>query len=131
MKTRNINTLLIAALGVFLLTSFNLPKWDFLGSRTVDFKLDHDEIVVTGHEGKFDAIKIKVTRAPINMYKVVVHFGNGGEQNLEIANNFTPGSESRTINLKGEDRVIKRISFWYDTKKKATKKAIVEVWGKH
>jgi hypothetical protein len=131
------NFLIICLAGI--VTSFSIPdspsakgpRWDLLGSRTVDFALDHDEIAVTGFEGKFEAVKIKVMRAPLNIHKVVVHFANGGEQDLLIKNNFKAGGESRVIDLTGDDRVIRRISLWYDTKNKARKKALVQVWGRH
>lgn len=122
---------LIGTLAILSLGSFKGTKWDLLGTRVVNFALDHDEIAVTGQEGKFDAIKIKVLRAPLNMHKVVVHFANGGEQQVELRNNFAAGSESRVIDLTGDDRVIRRVSFWYDTKNKAKEKAVVELWGKH
>ncbi|MBL7811686.1 MAG: DUF2541 family protein [Bacteroidetes bacterium] len=107
------------------------PRWELLGSRVVNYSLDHDEILVTGAEGKFDAVKIKVLRAPLNMRRVVVHFANGTEQDLAIRDNFRAGSESRVIDLTGNDRIIRRISLWYDTKNASRKKALVEVWGRH
>lgn len=138
MKTIFLSLITAACLG---LTSFSQPengqypakgqKWEMLGSRVVNFGVDHDEILVTGFEGKFEAVKIKVLRAPINMHKVVVHFANGGEQDLVIKNNFAAGGESRVIDLTGDDRVIRKISIWYDTKNKSNKKAVVQVWGRH
>jgi hypothetical protein len=105
--------------------------WERLGTRRVDRKLDHDEIIVTWREGKFDAIKIEVKGAALNMHKCVVHFENGGEQDLLLKHNFSQGSDSRIIDLKGNNRFIERISFWYDTKGLLRGKAIVTVWGRH
>ncbi|MEZ4988142.1 MAG: hypothetical protein R2795_24450, partial [Saprospiraceae bacterium] len=34
------------------------PRWEKLGQRTVNFGLDHDEIVVTRQEGRFTALKL-------------------------------------------------------------------------
>lgn len=131
MKKHTLITLLALFLLVLGMSSFRGIKWDLLGTRTVDFGLDHDEIAVTGWEGKFDAIKLKVLRAPLNMHKVVVHFANGGTQDVELKNNFKAGGESRVIDLTGDDRVIRKVSFWYDTKNKANKKAVIQLWGKH
>jgi hypothetical protein len=72
-----------------------------------------------------------VKKAPINMQKLVVTFGNGEVEELELRNNFAAGSESRVIDLPGNKRVIKKIVFWYDTKNIANRKGIVEVWGRH
>lgn len=131
MKIRNIiaNVLMLGI--IFSLSSFKGNKWELLGVRTVDFKLDHDEILVSGFEGKFEAIKIKVNQGAINMRKVVVHFANGGSQEVEMKNNFKKGSSSRVIDLTGDDRVIRKVSLWYDTKNFSKKKAKVQVWGRH
>ena len=131
MKNTLAKLILISAVFFTTSTSFKAAKWDLLGTKTVNYGIDRDEIVVGGWEGKFDALKIKVLKAPLNMHKVVVHFANGTEQNLELRNNFKPGSESRVIDLTGDNRIIKSVRIWYDTKNHAKKGAVVEVWGKH
>ncbi|HRH99551.1 MAG TPA: DUF2541 family protein [Saprospiraceae bacterium] len=111
--------------------AFNTPdQWKILGKRTVKFSLDHDEIPVTVAEGTFTKIQFRVKRAGINMHRCVVHFADGSSQEIEMKENFSAGSSSRVVDLEGNKRIINRISFWYDTKNKRAKTAIVEVWGK-
>lgn len=131
MKRRKLIIGLMAIVAFGSLTAFTGGKWDLLGTRTVNYAVDHDEIVVTGWEGKFDAVKLKVLKGAINMHRFVVHFANGGKQEIELKNNFAPGQESRVVDLTGDDRVIRRIEIWYDTKNKSKKRAIIQVWGKH
>ena len=57
------------------------------------------------------------------MHKLVVHYGNGETENIELRNNFSAGSESRVIDLRGNKRVIQKIVFWYDTKNLARRNA--------
>lgn len=128
--------LMLCAMTLFTLsftTENNALKgpWELLGMRKVNYSLDRDEIIVTRAEGIFTALKVKVKKAPINMQKLVVTFGNGEVEELELRNNFAAGSESRVIDLPGNKRVIKKIVFWYDTKNIANRKGIVEVWGRH
>jgi hypothetical protein len=128
--------LMLCAMTLFTLsftTENNALKgpWEMLGMRKVNYSLDRDEIIVTRAEGIFTALKVKVKKAPINMQKLVVTFGNGEVEELELRNNFAAGSESRVIDLPGNKRVIKKIVFWYDTKNIANRKGIVEVWGRH
>ncbi len=128
--------LMLCAMTLFTLSfttennAFKGP-WEMLGMRKVNYSLDRDEIIVTRAEGIFTALKVKVKKAPINMQKLVVTFGNGEVEELELRNNFAAGSESRVIDLPGNKRVIKKIVFWYDTKNIANRKGIVEVWGRH
>jgi hypothetical protein len=105
--------------------------WENLGSRKVNHRVDHDEIFVTWTDGVFDAIKIVVTGAPLTMHKCVIHFGNGTSQEIELRHNFGQGSDSRIVDLVGNNRIINRISFWYDTKGLLRGKATVTVFGRH
>ncbi|MDX1683905.1 MAG: DUF2541 family protein [Saprospiraceae bacterium] len=105
-------------------------NWVKLGSKNVKYSLDRDEIFVTARDGRFSKIKLKIRKGGVNMHKVVVHFGNGETQNVILKKNFSGGSETRAIDLKGGKRVIKKVVFWYDSKNVSVKKARVELWGK-
>ncbi|MFZ6012398.1 MAG: hypothetical protein ACOYXT_18790 [Bacteroidota bacterium] len=114
-----------------LASAFTVQKeWTRLGTRPVNYGLDRDVIPVTFRDGFFTAIKIEVNRGALNMHKCVVHFENGGQQEVELRHNFAQGSESRVIDLAGNKRLIEKIEFWYDTKNLARKKAVVVVWGR-
>lgn len=106
-------------------------RWEQLGSRSVKFGMDRDEILVTAKEGFFTGLKIRVTNSALNMHKMVIHFGDGTTQDVELKNNFRAGQESRVIDLAGNRRVITKVVFWYDTKNARQTKAVVELWGKH
>jgi hypothetical protein len=120
-------TLLFAAM------SFSTDRggWEFLGSRKVNYRADRDEILVTRSEGVFTAVQIRVKKAPINMHKLVLHFGNGDKEEFELRNNFAAGSESRVIDLPGNKRIIRKAVFFYDTKNISERRGEVELWGKH
>lgn len=107
------------------------PRWEKLGERNVNFKVDRDEIFVTASEGRFTALKIKVRKGAINLHKMVVHFGDGSTQEVETRDEIAAGGESRVINLEGNRRVIQKVVFVYDTKNFANRKAEVELWGRH
>jgi hypothetical protein len=95
----------------------------------VDYSLDYDVIPVTYKKGTFTTLKIKVKDGNINMHRCMITFENGDKQEIEIKHQFTAGSD-KTIDLKGNNRIIEKVAFWYDTKNKSSQKAIVEVWGK-
>lgn len=117
---------------VLLFSAFALPpRWEYLGQRKVNYGIDRDEIVVTYREGKFNAIKLLVKHADLNMTKCTVHFENGGTQDVETRFRIPAGGESRVIDLDGRGRFIEKIIFWYDTKNSENRKAVVEVWGRH
>jgi hypothetical protein len=89
-------------------------NWDLLGSRRVSDRLDHDVVAVSRSEGDFRRIKITVQRASVDFHRVVVHFGSGDAQRIELRHTIAAGGETRVIDLVGRDRVIRSVEFWYD-----------------
>ena len=105
-------------------------QWQKLGQRRVNYGLDRDEIFITGREGSFSKVKLMVKRSGITMHRMIVHFANGSQQKIELRQNISAGSATRTIDINGRRRVIKKVVFVYDTKNFRSRKAVVELWGR-
>lgn len=119
----------------FLFVSFSgfsqkQVKWERLGTRAVNYKIDADNIHVGAKEGGFTKLKVVVTGGALNMHKMVVTYMNGGKDEIQLRHNFKKGSGSRIIDLNGGKRLIKNIRFFYDTKNLARGKAKVTVFGR-
>lgn len=132
-----INKLIIAAVALFLVATANfsygqnlLGGWTQLGSRVVDYTLDHDVVTLNNSKEAFTSLKVKVKNGSLNMHKATVHFANGDKQDIDFPEVVTPESDGSIIDLKGNDRVIEKITFWYDTRQKSNEKSTIEVWGK-
>lgn len=106
-----------------------LADWDLLGSRQVNDRADHDVIAVGARDGEYRRIKFTVQRASVDFHRVVVHFGNGRDQRVEMRNTIPAGGESRAIDLDGNERVIRSIEFWYDANTIRGRRAQVRVFG--
>lgn len=120
---------------ILLLSSFTTSLtehsiWEKLGSRTVNYNLDKDVIHVGAKDGRFSKLKLAVTGGNLNMHKMQIEYLNGQREVLHIKHNFSRRSTSRTIDIDGRKRLIKKITFWYDTKNRSRKKAVVTVFGK-
>jgi len=124
--------LVLFVLGL-LFISFNghSQTWERLGNRVVNYGLDKDDIFVGAHEGAFTKIKVEVSGGALNMHRMIVHYMNGSKQEISLKHNFNKKSSSRVIDLKGNKRLIKKITFVYDTKNLARAKAKVHVFGRH
>lgn len=124
----------LVAVLLFTLLSVDLyaqrDNWVRLGSRKVNYTLDRDEIPVTYRDGAFESIRIVVTGGSMNMHKCIVHFENGGVQEIDLRHTFTRASSSRVIDLRGNKRFIEKVVFWYDTKNFSRGRATVTVFGK-
>ena len=111
----------------------HLPKssegYHFLGSRVVSFGADRDTIEVTAEEGKFTAIVLGVVEGELEMWDIKIDFRNGDTTSPDVRANFGEKTRSRVIDLPGEARVIKKVTFFYKSKLKEGK-ATIKLWGK-
>jgi hypothetical protein len=87
--------------------------WVYIGEANVNGDVDHDRIEIGAGYGWFRAIQFRVERAPIEFYRVVVHYANGTDEEIAIRSRINPGERTRAIDLAGDKRVIESIEFWY------------------
>lgn len=87
--------------------------WDKLGERWVQGGADHDAIHVGRDDGRYRQLKLVVEHSALEMRDVVVIFGDGSRFSPDTRMVFGQGTTSRTIDLPGGDRVIRRIEFRY------------------
>lgn len=102
-------------------------EWVLLGARKVNYRAERDAIAAT-HQGRFHAIKIEVEGGNLEMYNVRVTFGDGESFSPDTRINFREGSWSRTIDLPGAERVVRRVEFFYRSEGRRGR-ATVRVYG--
>ncbi len=113
-------------------TSTNYPgEWEVLGTRTVNYGHDRDEILVTRRDGTFRKIKLEMERGVLNMHNCIVVFGDGTRQKIGLKKTFRQGEFSRTIDLRGGRRVVHKVILLYDTKNHTDRRAKVKLLGMH
>lgn len=105
--------------------------WTILGQRSVNMRADHDEIRVTAAKETFNKVRFKITKAPIYVKNVKIIFGNGSAENHIVNKAFRKGTLTQAINLRGRNRVIKKIVLNYKTVNTGKGKAHVIAFGKH
>lgn len=104
-------------------------EWELLGSRRVSFAAERGVIEVGVREGFFSAIKIEVAGGHLEMYNIRLTFGNGDAWSPSTRVTFREGAWSRTIDLPGPARVIRKIEFWYRSRLRRGQ-ATVRVFGR-
>ncbi len=128
-RSRLATALLAVALLVAALPA-SAEKWVFLGQRHVTDKAERDSIEVTASEGTFEATQLRVKRSGVRFVNVTVVYGTGTSDDLELRDVIPAGGKSRVLDLRGGNRVIKRINFVYEAKSLGRRGAIVEVFGR-
>jgi hypothetical protein len=121
----------ILALGIAAAcVSTGRGDWELLGQKEVSFIVERDTIEVGRAEGRFHALKLVVEGAPVEMRDIRVTFGDGSTFHPETRLNFAPNSVSRTIDLPGRGRVIRKIDFLYRKTSGIFRVATVTVYGR-
>lgn len=92
--------------------NYGLGGWNYLGESNVDGLRDHDNIRVNAR-GAFRAIQLRVQGAEIEFQRVVVHFENGANTEVEIRDRIRAGGQTRAIDLPGDNRRIESVEIWY------------------
>lgn len=110
----------------------NPIKWKLLGKNKVNLLRDKDVIAVGRNKGRFRRLQIRVTGNDIFFKRMTVVFGNGATQSFTLNRTVREGTISRSIDLKGEARFIKRIHLNYKRRLKTVfrGKAHVSIYGK-
>jgi hypothetical protein len=87
--------------------------WTKLGERSVDGLHDRDVIQVGAHQGPYRRIMIVVENSAVEMFDVVVRFGDGTEFSPDTRHVFGPNTRSHVILLPGRERIIRSVEFRY------------------
>ncbi|MFQ5738971.1 MAG: hypothetical protein ACE5JX_08135 [Acidobacteriota bacterium] len=106
--------------------------WRLLGERVVRWGGDHDVLMVTGSRGAFKKIKLRVKSNGIELRDLKVYFRNGKVQDVKVRKFIRAGGETRSIDLNGGARVIRKVELSYKTEGKGRqRRAVVRLWGRH
>ena len=86
-----------------------------LGSRYVGFSRERDAIDVGNYEGRFRSLYFEVERNDIEIFNIVIVYGNGERERVETRLVFDQGTRSRIIGFEGGERRIRAVEFSYKT----------------
>jgi len=103
--------------------------WVYLGQAHVDGREDHDKISVN-EGGSFRAIQIGVKGGAIEFYRVLVHFENGADHDVQVRSRIRSGEKTRVIDLPGDRRRIHSVEFWYGKGSWGSSRPWINLWGR-
>ena len=119
----------VLALASTMAVSAHAAEWVYLGQAHVDGAQDHDNIVVTAAKGRFHAIQLRIKDNPIHFERVIVHYGNGKAEPIDIRADIPRGGETRVIDLPGGARFIESVELYYARDSFGGRKPEVKLWG--
>ena len=104
-------------------------RWIHLGDKHVDGKTDHDTISIGRSDGRFHQLQIHVSDAAVDFQRVVVHYGNGEDEELQFRERINAGGSTRPLDLHGS-RFIKSVEFWYEKANWGSRRPTVSLYGR-
>lgn len=87
--------------------------WIKLGDRFVSLARDRDVIPVSFLKGRFRRIKLRVRRNSIFLTNVTVIYATGAPDVLPAIGLIKAGGETRALDLRGGERIIRSIHLTY------------------
>jgi hypothetical protein len=102
--------------------------WILLGTAHVDKNEDHKTIHVGDQAGQFRKIQLRVNGGAVELQRMVVHFGNGTQEELAVADRVRSGGKTPELDLPGERRTIDSVELWY-SKEYSDTRPEVSVYG--
>jgi len=118
------------ALMFYMAPAAHAANWVFLGTAHVDGQHDHDNIEVGKSAGRYRFLQIRVQNAPIEFDRIVVHYGDGEPEVLQVRDVIRRGGHSRAIPLQG-DRFVKSFELWYGKANPNSGKPELTLFGQH
>src|SRR3954468_19671256 len=104
-------------------------EWKVLGDAQIEKKGGTAEIKVGGEEGLVKRIKFEVRGTDVEFKKVTVSYENGDPEEIEVRDKVRRGGKSRAFDLKGGNRVIKKIIVAFKVDKDADRDARIVLMG--
>jgi hypothetical protein len=123
--TAVITSLLLA----FASAAIAAEGWERLGARTVEFRGDIDTITVGRGDGAFRRIMFEVDGGALELRNVRVLFGNGQAYSPPTELIFSDNERSRLIDLPGQARFIRSVTFNYRSLRTGQGRATITLWG--
>lgn len=110
--------------------STSTSGWQKLAEKTVNMTSNRDEVSVPSNIDRFNAVKVIVTDAEINLYGIEVFYNGGNAQIISVGKSIDPGQESFVYPLKDGQKDLLKIGFAYKSGSDLNcKNAHIEVWG--
>jgi hypothetical protein len=120
--------LFVIALMIYIAPSAHADNWTYLGQAHVDGQHDHDNIEIGKAAGRYRFLQIRIKNAPIEFDRIVVHYGNGEPEVLQVREVIRRGGHSRPIALQG-DRFVKSFELWYGKARPNSVRPELTLWG--
>jgi len=95
-------------------------RWELLGTKKIEGRVDHDKISCHGKE-EYRALQFRVSGAAVQFDRIQVEYGNHQTRPYPFRMRVRPNGTSPVLDLAGGYRDITNVEFWYEKASWGTK----------
>ena len=130
MKKQYISYFIVVITLMMLQNSAWASNWHYLGGTTVNDLTETDLIMVGAEHGRLSKLRLDINRAPVELKRAVVTFGNGDKQIIERNRIIGKQGKGPVLQLDGGKRFVKSVKLVYETVSPGFKRAKAKLYGK-
>lgn len=130
MKKQYIHHFLVAVTLIMLQNAAWAGNWHYLGGTTVNDLTETDVIMVGAEHGRLSKLRLDINRAPVELKRAVVTFGNGDKQIVERNRIIGKQGKGPVLQLDGGKRFVKSVKLIYEAVSPGYKRATAKLYGK-
>jgi hypothetical protein len=104
--------------------------FQLLGRREVNFGIDRDAIEVNRAAGPLRQLLITAKMNPVEVFAIRVVFESGAAFDADVRERLFVGRDRLTLDLPGDARKVREVTFRYRKLNNAVRRAVVELWGR-
>ena len=95
-------------------------RWELLGTKEIEGRVDHDKISCHGKE-EYRALQFRVSGAAVQFDRIQVEYGNHQTRPYPFRMRVRANGTSPVLDLAGGYRDITNVEFWYEKASWGTK----------
>lgn len=130
MKKQYIQHFLVAVTLIMLQNAAWAGNWHYLGGTKVNDLTETDVIMVGAEHGRLSKLRLDINRAPVELKRAVVTFGNGDKQIVERNRIIGKQGKGPVLQLDGGKRFVKSVKLIYEAVSPGYKRARAKLYGK-
>jgi hypothetical protein len=103
--------------------------WELLGREQVGPSISRNVIPIGRHEGRFDALRLRVLTSDVAFHDIRVVYLNGDSDTLAVRRLVRAGDASPPLSLRGDAQFIREVELIQEANPEMAGRAVVQVWA--
>ena len=105
-------------------------RWEIIGTKKIDARLDKALIPISFANNKSTAIRFGFNDQNIQVHHAKLYFEGGDFQTIPLRKTYYPGELTKIVDLRGGLRKVEKCEFYYYADRHKKNQPIIKLWAK-